>query len=293
MNKTYYYCIADFCFSISATLDLDNLLPTFSAFRTECCSEEQLLFVVDLLPQIPEPLADMTEIDISYNDLGQVRLLRTKDNYYIELKYEDGMIHRMQADKLFTSIQVQLCLHDRYLSEAFSSLLRIAFSQSILCHGGISVHASAVVHLDRAYLFMGKSGTGKSTHASLWLNCFQDSELLNDDNPIIRIQKQTAYVYGSPWSGKTPCYKNKRYRLGGAVKLVQGKENRFTLQESENAFVTLLPGCSAIHKDAVLYSHLCNTLIELIVLIPVGVLLCKPDKEAALKCETAFKVALA
>ena len=192
----------------------------------------------------------MAEVDISDNDLGQVRLLRTKDNYYIELKYEDGMIHRMQADKLFTSIQVQLCLHDRYLSEAFSSLLRIAFSQSILCHGGISVHASAVAHLDRAYLFMGKSGTGKSTHASLWLSCFQDSELLNDDNPIIRIQKQTAYVYGSPWSGKT-------------------------------------------HKDAVLYSHLCNTLIGLINLIPVGVLLCKPDKEAALKCETAFKVALA
>ena len=67
----------------------------------------------------------------------------------------------------------------------------------------------------------------------------------------------------------------------------------FTLQEGENAFITLLPGCSAIHKDAVLYNHLCNTLIELIAVIPVGVLQCKPEQEAALKCEAAFKATLA
>lgn len=293
MNETYHYCIADFRFSVSCILDLDNLLPSFSTFRTKSCCEEERLFVMDVLPQIPESMDDMVEMEISDNDMGQVRLLGTNDRYRIELKYEDGMVHRMQADKSFTSIQVQLCRQDRYLGEALSSMLRIAFSQAILSYGGISVHASAVTRMDSTYLFMGKSGTGKSTHASLWLNCFPDSELLNDDNPIIRIQKQTAYVYGSPWSGKTPCYKNKRTRLGGAVRLVQAKENRFMLQESENAFITLLPGCSAIHKDIVLYNHLCNTLIELIAVIAVGVLLCKPEQEAALKCEAAFKATLA
>ena len=273
MNETYHYRIADFRFSVSCIWNLDNLLPSFSTFRTKPCCEEERLFVMDVLPQIPESMDDMVEMEISDNDMGQIRLLETNDRYRIELKYEDGMTHIMQADKFFTSIQVQLCLQDRYRSEALSSMLRIAFSQAILSHGGISVHASAVTRLDSTYLFMGKSGTGKSTHASLWLSCFPDSELLNDDNPIIRIQNQTAYVYGSPWSGKTPCYKNKRYRLGGVVKLVQAKENRFMLQESENAFITLLPGCSAIHKDTVLYNHLCNTLIELIAVIPVGVLL--------------------
>jgi hypothetical protein len=34
---------------------------------------------------------------------------------------------------------------------------------------------------------LGKSGTGKSTHSRLWLDYVEGSELLNDDNPVVRI----------------------------------------------------------------------------------------------------------
>ena len=155
MNRIYYYCIADFCFSVSGISGLDYLLPSFAAFRTSFCCEEERLFAVHVLPRLPEPANDMAEMDVSNNDLGQVRLQGSLDSYRIELKYEDGMVHRMQADKSFTSIQIQLCRQDRYLGEALSSLLRIAFSQAILRKGGISVHASAVIHLDCCYVFMG------------------------------------------------------------------------------------------------------------------------------------------
>ena len=39
--------------------------------------------------------------------------------------------------------------------------------------------------------------------------------------------------------------------------------------------------------------HCIVQLIELIAVIPVGVLLCKPEQEAALTCEAAFKATLA
>ena len=113
MNETYHYCIADFRFSVSCILDLDNLLPSFSTFRTKSCCKEERLFVMDVLPRIPESMDDMVEMDVSDNDMGQVRLLGNPDSYCIELKYEDGMVHRMQADKSFTSIQVELCRQDR------------------------------------------------------------------------------------------------------------------------------------------------------------------------------------
>ena len=108
MNETYHYRIADFRFSVSCIWNLDNLLPSFSTFRTKPCCEEERLFVMDVLPQIPESMDDMVEMEISDNDMGQIRLLETNDRYRIELKYEDGMTHIMQADKFFTSIQVQV-----------------------------------------------------------------------------------------------------------------------------------------------------------------------------------------
>ena len=115
MNHTNYYCIADFCFSVSGTLDLDNVLPTFAAFRIKPCREEDRLFVVNVLSQLPEIMDDSMEVETSDNDMGQVRLLETANRYCIELKYEEGRIHSMQTDKLFTAIQVQLCIEDRHL----------------------------------------------------------------------------------------------------------------------------------------------------------------------------------
>ena len=36
-------------------------------------------------------------------------------------------------------------------------------------------------------MFLGPSGTGKSTHARLWLQYIDSTELVNDDNPVVRI----------------------------------------------------------------------------------------------------------
>ena len=77
------------------------------------------------------------------------------------------------------------------------------------------------------YLFLGHSGTGKSTHARQWLAAFDDAWLLNDDNPIVRVMEDgEVRVYGSPWSGKTPCYNNAYARVRGIVKLSQAPHNK-------------------------------------------------------------------
>ncbi len=78
-------------------------------------------------------------------------------------------------------------------------------------------------------MFLGPSGTGKSTHASLWLENVEGTELVNDDNPVVRILDDGSIkVYGSPWSGKTPCYLNVNYPLGGIVNLIQASHNKIS-----------------------------------------------------------------
>ena len=62
----------------------------------------------------------------------------------------------------------------------------VKFAKEITNHNGFVLHASAVAVDGNAYLFSARSGTGKSTHTSLWLDHFKDRALIiNDDKPCI------------------------------------------------------------------------------------------------------------
>lgn len=101
------------------------------------------------------------------------------------------------------------------------------FALSTADKGTVLFHAAVVSHEGRGYMFLGPSGTGKSTHASLWLKYIDGTELVNDDNPVVRITDDgQATVFGSPWSGKTPCYRHVSYPLGGIVMLSQAPYNK-------------------------------------------------------------------
>jgi ABC-type multidrug transport system ATPase subunit len=54
----------------------------------------------------------------------------------------------------------------------------------------------------KAYLFTARSGTGKTTHAKLWLKKIKNSYVLNGDKPLIKIQKDGIILCGTLWCGK-------------------------------------------------------------------------------------------
>ena len=95
----------------------------------------------------------------------------------------------------------------------------VMFGTVILKHGAVAIHSSVIVAEGRGVLFLGESGTGKSTHTRLWRESIEGAKLLNDDSPIVRIVDGEVRVYGSPWSGKTPCYKNEVYPMAGLCRL--------------------------------------------------------------------------
>ena len=150
--------------------------------------------------------------------------------------------------------------------------------------GTLLVHASVIKYDERGYLFLGKSGTGKSTHSSLWLEHVEGSELLNDDNPVVRIVDGEAIVYGSPWSGKTPCYKNDCAQIGAFVQIKQEPENYIKRNLSLQAFVILLPSMSTMKWDKHVYGNVCDNVGRLVERVPIYTLGCRPDREAAEVC---------
>lgn len=157
--------------------------------------------------------------------------------------------------------------------------------------GVLLLHASAVVHQGKAYLFLGKSGTGKSTHSRLWLRHIPGCHLLNDDNPLVEVDKKTQRVtaYGSPWSGKTPCYRRESYPLGGVARLEQAPANVWRpAPTTVSGFGDVLPSCSMLRPEQKVAAGVMGSVFQLVQCVPVIEVRCLPDAGAALMSAGAF-----
>lgn len=161
-------------------------------------------------------------------------------------------------------------------------MLTYAFAGSL--HDTLLIHASLVRHQGYGYAFIAKSGTGKSTHTSLWMRYIPDCDLMNDDNPVIRVIDGKPYIYGSPWSGKTPCYRNVKAPLGAITRIDRAPANSIERLRPVEAFTSVLPSCSSMKWDKRLYRSLGDTITRIIETTPIYILHCLPDKEAAEIC---------
>ena len=157
-------------------------------------------------------------------------------------------------------------------------------------HNVTPVHSSAIVCNGRAVLFLGESGTGKSTHTRLWRENIAGAVLLNDDSPFIGFVDGRATAFGAPWSGKTPCYKQEQYPIAAIVRLSQAPHNAIRPLRSVHAIGALLPSLTpAFGYDDELQDRMLATLSKIISQVPVYHLECLPDAAAArLSYDTVF-----
>lgn len=289
-TQEHFYSVADFTFVVCLPrgIDADRLLPSFSPFRVQGETATPVLFrfaAVDASPFRPN---DGAKLEESQTDIGLMRLFADNDGYAIEMTTASGMAHSLRVDGHFSLATLSACWVDPLLGCALSSMLRVVLSQAVLPFGAVSLHAVALLCRNRGYLFMGRSGTGKSTHARLWLESVEKCELLNDDNPTVRLYGDHAFVYGTPWSGKTPCYRARRAPLSAAVRLKQASANRFTPRRDVEAFMTMLPSCAVFPLNSRLHDCMCDTLVRLSACINVGFLECLPDTAAAKLCASSL-----
>ena len=183
---------------------------------------------------------------------------------------------------------------------ALNNALMVLYALATAGLGTALFHAASVSYKGLGYLFLGKSGTGKSTHARLWLKYIEGTELFNDDNPVVRLfekdGRKFAVAYGSPWSGKTPCYKNVKFELGGFVLLSvkfelggfvllsQAPFNKITPLKGVSAYAAILPSISGMRWDREIADGLHMTQNGLASNVPVWYLECLPDENAARLC---------
>lgn len=160
--------------------------------------------------------------------------------------------------------------------------LWFAFNLFAVPLGIMAIHSSTIVCKRKANLFLGESGTGKSTHTRLWLKNIEGCRLLNDDSPIISVENGRVMVYGSPWSGKTACYHNVGFPVNAFVRLRQEKQNVITKLKVFQAFAALQPSTPPSLSYSDFYSSkVIENLDSILRQVPVYQLGCLPNDEAA------------
>lgn len=189
--------------------------------------------------------------------------------------YKDGVVY------------VPTAVASRVAEFAISNAMMLLYTFNTTPFDTLMVHASVVAHNGAAYMFLGRSGTGKSTHSSLWLKHIEDTYLLNDDNPVIRVEDGKVNVYGTPWSGKTPCYKNEVLPLNAAVRLSQAPHNIIKKLPPLQSYASLMPACSCMRWDRRSTDALHATVEKVIKQVTAWHLECLPDADAATICCSA------
>ena len=146
----------------------------------------------------------------------------------------------------------------------------------------ILMHSSILEYDGKAYAFLGRSGTGKSTHTKLWLKNVPNAKVVNGDKPILANTQDKFIAFGTPWQGKEGWGIKTSAPLHGLCFLEQAKENAILpLSQKEvtnRLFAQLL--IPDTEESAVATLELANKLIEK---TPAYLLRCDISEEAVQK----------
>lgn len=269
--------------------DINNkeLIPSFSPFETKENGEKDDIFFTLTIDDTLKPKRKGRE-RIGKFDTGNG--MTVVDHYndgsyqFIIKDINDRECCLLQTDKEFKQCYCALNgdLNMRRFGLNNALMLVYAFAGSKA--ETLLMHASLVRHNGYGYAFIAKSGTGKSTQVSNWLKYIPNCDLMNDDNPIIRFINGEPWIYGSPWSGKTPCYRNVKAKLGAITRIERDHTNHIEKLGTVTAFASVLPSCSTMKWDSDIFNAICNSVTKLVETSKIYTLHCLPNKESAIIC---------
>lgn len=266
----------------------EEMLPSFEPFSVENADRQQSVCSVEILfcTSITQENRGKLRSDVSAVWGEHFRFYEQEDCYITIIKSElGGDLWMMKSNKDFSRSVIHMQTVKPMLYCGLSWLMMVAFGQTCLLHHAILIHASVVACNGKGYAFLGKSGTGKSTHSRLWLEHVEGAELLNDDNPAIRLEDDGhIYAYGTPWSGKTDCYKRLKVPVQAFVRLKQATDNKLLMKQGMDAFIGILPSCTAIRWNKILFTKMTDTVEAIVNKVLVAELACLPDRAAARLC---------
>ena len=281
------YKVAGHVFTLESDLDIDEGLQNYAPFAVPAGSDAPAVFTLEIVAKAPQ--VEYTEEARQDEEGQQIICGRTAGNQSV---FEFRLAHKPAGTLVCEDGYRKSTLYLTDFAQRFgiNNALMVLYALATAPLGTALFHSAVVEHDGYGYMFLGKSGTGKSTHARLWLENIANTTLLNDDNPVVRVLPEGIRVYGSPWSGKTPCYKDESYPLGGIVLLEQAPFNKIRVLRGIESYAAILTSISGKRWEKSIADALHNTENAIARDARVWHMQCLPDNDAARICHEAIKV---
>ena len=149
---------------------------------------------------------------------------------------------------------------------------------------GLVLHAAGVDVRGRGLALVGRSGTGKSTQARLWV-AHRGAAILNEDRPAVTLGPEGPHLHGTPWSGSSRNFRAESADLAGVVLLEQGPENRARRLEPAESVPRLLPQVFTPYWSRDGMDAALTLLAGLVSRVPLILLQCRPEVGALAEVE--------
>jgi hypothetical protein len=229
------------------------LLERYAGFVTEQPAQR----AIDVRLQPPAKDSD-PDADISVERSGQVWRLRRGD-FEAEWNPNDKRGWVRQSPN----------------PHSIDTALRIIYSLELVEHGGFLLHSSSLVRNQRAFLFSGVSGAGKTTISRL---APQDATLLTDEISYIRPQSGSYRAHGTPFAGELgKPGENVSAPIAQVFLLAKGQDNRIEEVDTVTAIRALLRNVLFFAADPVLRKRLLDIACDFVSRVPMSRLTFYPD----------------
>lgn len=199
---------------------------TISAFLKINAVTEEPITVYTRLVEAADLWIDRTDTGYSchfptFSTIDDIEIVKSRryDIHSFEKEYELRSLLELPYEKMVSS--------------------RIPYSYYSLDFGRIFIHSVSVLYRDRLWLISAPSGTGKTTHASMWVE-YEGARIVNGDLNLIGVEAESVYAYGTPWCGTSMTYDLERYPVGGVIFLRQGYDNHVDDMSTEQGILSLV-----------------------------------------------------
>ena len=150
----------------------------------------------------------------------ELNVMELEDKYIFNLPLAKDL-HEIHLSKDGSKVDIYgvPTLSDTFKYDLFHAL-RLPFLYLAQKHHMAALHSVSVLYKDKAWLFSGSSGTGKSTHAALWQE-YLNVPTINGDLNLLAFEGDKPVIHGIPWCGTSKIFDTHTHELGGIVLLRQ------------------------------------------------------------------------
>lgn len=279
--------IAEHLFSLAIPERYSKMLNSYLPFESDDSGD--ILYSVEVVDsvtyQITKSLYEQKEG--AEPGMSSVNIYETTEGILYDILSPYSTIVNARLHIVGRSAQIWIDDQSRFSHAlvGFNNAMILSYITYTMPLNTLLIHASAIVKDKKAHLFIGKSGTGKSTHSQMWRASFPDAELLNDDHPVVRCHPNGEVIaYGSPWSGKTACYLNRSAPLRAIIRICRADHNRLIRLETLRSYASVMTSCTAAQWSEDLAAAKVASLESVIRSVGCYNMECLPNPDAAKCC---------